>query len=216
MKTSARRTCPLACRRQGGIRAWLDDGKCMGALPVPDHLTSEAAGLRLSWRLQWAERSYVGSFIAWAQIRDGDPDATPPQLRLRDGRTVFISAVDREALRSALDMAAIPVRRRPDVWSDLLEPFLDTDYGVMRATVEKRLLASGLDRLEVQAIRQQVQSRMRALTALTFEWEYFGQADLISTYPRRRLFLSWRSRASYQRFRRWSDAIADRPTAGST
>jgi hypothetical protein len=183
--------------------------------PVPDRVEFGAVGLRLCWRLQLAERGYVGNFIAWSQVRDGDPHAAPPQLRLRDGRTVFVSATYRESLLTALDEAAVSICRRPDVWGHLLEPFLDTDYGIVRERVEEDLRSWGLADLEVESIRRRVRPRMRSLTALTWEWQYYGQADVISACPRRWRITSWLPWSKYCRFRRWSDTIADRPAVAA-
>jgi hypothetical protein len=180
-------------------------------LPVPYHVDCAAAGLRLTWRLHLSERSYVGTFIAWSQVRDGDPEAAPPQLRLHDGRTVFVSAAYREPLRAALDQHSVPICRRPDVWGHLLEPFLDTDYNIVRSRTEQDLRSWGLTEDEIDSIRRRVRRGMLLLSMLTWEWQYFGQADVISACPHWWRMTSWLPWARYRRFRRWSDTIADRP-----
>ncbi|HEY3009346.1 MAG TPA: hypothetical protein VGJ63_14940 [Micromonosporaceae bacterium] len=164
-------------------------------------------GLRLTWLRPCAEARYCGSAVSWSQVRDGDPDRCPPQLRLLDGGTLFVARGRYEELAAAMAEAGVAVVRRPDVWADLLEPFVDTDYGVFRATCEERLRSVGFTDAEVAGIRRRVRWRMYALTALTWEWGGYGQCDLLlatSLFVRR---MRW---PRYRRFRSWTDAVAER------
>src|SRR5256885_6841466 len=54
-------------------------------------------------------------------IRDADPDAIPPQIRTVTGVTLFVSATHRRQLQQFCHEYQIPLRRRYDVWGDLLE-----------------------------------------------------------------------------------------------
>jgi len=180
---------------------------------VADRIRFGRDGLRLSWRRPCAEARYCGSIIDWIRVRDADPDAYPPQLRLCDGRTVFVSRLQHEQFAGAVADANIAVVRRPDVWADLLEPFLDTDYAVTRDHCEQHLGSLGFTDGEVVGIRRRVRWRMSALTALTWEWGWYGQGDLLLATA---LFIRRMPWSRYRRFRAWTDAIADRPTGSAT
>jgi hypothetical protein len=181
--------------------------------PVAPDAVIEAAGIRLRWPRPCASARYSGRYIAWGDIRDADPSAgaLAPELRLRDGRTVFFPARMREDLRQALERAGVPVVERPHVWPSLLEPFLDSDYGQVREPVERQLAAWGLERDEVRRIRRRVLLPMALLGFFTSEWIALDQVDLLCA----RFFVhlppqvaTW---PSYRRFRSWTDEIADRP-----
>jgi hypothetical protein len=176
---------------------------CPGAEFVPD-------GIRLHWDGQPHEHSYLGDRVRWAEVRDADPAARPPELRLHDGRTLFITAQQERDVAAAVDAAGVPVVHRPPIWSWLLEPFLDTDYGICRERVEQRLREAGFAAEEVHRIRRRVRLRMLALTALTWEWALYGQTDLLDAWLLFRVPRGPLSDRSYRRFRRWTDRIADR------
>lgn len=177
--------------------------------PVADEVGVGPGGVRLQWRRSCAEARYCGSRITWSQVRDAEPDAFPPQLRLRDGRTVFVSRTQHEELAAGLAAAKVAVVRRPDVWSSLLEPFLDTDYEVHRLSCEASLRSFGFTDAEIARIRRRARRRMQALTALTWEWGSYGQYDLLEATA---VFIRWMPWPRYRSFRAWTDAIADRPT----
>lgn len=161
-------------------------------------------GIALGWSRRSPEADYCGRFIPWSLVRDADPEATPPELRLTDGRTVFIASAHRERLATALAEAGVAVRRRPDVWQELLEPFLDTEYDdASRTRCEGRLHDWGFTDREIRDIRRRVRMRMLAETMVSWEWQWYGHADVLAATGQL-------PRARYLRFRRWADAIAAR------
>ncbi|HEX5541715.1 MAG TPA: hypothetical protein VFX60_09145 [Micromonospora sp.] len=172
--------------------------------PFADKVRIDAGGVRLAWHRECPESRYCGRNIPWSRVWDADPGESPPQLRLVDGRTVFISAEYREELATAVSDAGVPVVERYDVWGDLLQPFLDTDYDIWREECEQRLRSWGFSDQETRRIRQRVRKRMLALTLATWEWISYGQSDLLlATCPT--------PDPSYRRFRAWTDVVADRP-----
>ena len=174
--------------------------------PFADQVLINADGLRLSWREPCAESRYAGSVITWRQVRDAVPGGWPPWLRLRDGRVIFVARGHHEELAAAAAAAGVTAYRpfEYDAWTDLLQPFADTDYELARAACEERLRAHGFTDEEVAAIRRRVSRRMRLLTFATWEWGGYGQSDLLlATLPVPEI--------RYLRFRQWTDVIASRP-----
>ncbi|GIE82177.1 hypothetical protein Aph02nite_81270 [Actinoplanes philippinensis] len=177
--------------------------------PFPQDVRIGTAGLTLVWPRRSPEAGYSGTEIRWSEIRDADPDAYPPELRVGDGpcRTVFIGRDRHHELTAGLAAAGVPLRRRPDVWADLLEPFLDTEYDdATRAQAEGRLSGWGFSDAEIRSIRRRVHVRMTALTLATWEWAGYGHSDVLlatSRFPASR----------YLAFRAWADAVAARSDA---
>src|SRR5580700_4631101 len=95
---------------------------------MPLRLQVAFAGSRVFFpdgHLSRAGGTFDGTLAASA-IRDADPAAAPPEIRTLSGDTLFVSAVQREELERFCRASQIPVRKRPDIWGDLLEPFVDT------------------------------------------------------------------------------------------
>jgi hypothetical protein len=86
--------------------------------------------------------------IAAAAIADADPAAAPPEIRTVSGETLFISAVQRADLERFCQEHLIPARRRPDIWGDLLEPFLGPQPR-LEADALSRLRQAGLSTAEI-------------------------------------------------------------------
>ncbi|RST02927.1 MULTISPECIES: hypothetical protein [Streptomyces] len=146
-------------------------------------------------------------------VRDADPAASPPELRTVRGETVFVAARDADALERFCAENRIPVCRRPDVWGDLLEPFLDTEFGPRhRAETLDRLARSGIGSAEAARIRERVGPLVAAYNGVHGDWCHLGLADLLdaagSDLVPEGLRVPPRDRAA---FRAWAMEIADRP-----
>jgi hypothetical protein len=72
----------------------------------------------------------------------------------------------------------IPVRRRPDIWGDLLEPFLGAQPQLEAAALS-RLHQAGLTGAEIDQIRAQVGPLMIAYNTFHRDWAHLGLADLL-------------------------------------
>ncbi|WP_336082427.1 hypothetical protein [Nocardia sp. SSK8] len=126
---------------------------------------------------------YPEGVVTAVEIRDVDPRGWPPEIRTVHGETLFVPRVDETELRAFCTANAIAVRTRPDIWSDLLEPFLDTwfDPEHERAT-EQRLQRAGLSSAQIVAIRQRVERAMMSYNfdSMLWDWVHLGLYDLLS------------------------------------
>ncbi|MFF8259133.1 hypothetical protein [Streptomyces virginiae] len=158
--------------------------------------------------------------LSAAAIREADPDAAPPEIRTLAGGILFVSAAHQAGLRRFCAANGIPLRTRPYVWGDLLEPFLDTSSTQGgRAVPPERLAAAGLDADETARIRERVGPLMAAYNSVHWDWSHLGLADLLdaafgASVPEE-LRIPQRERDA---FRAWATAIAnradgERPTA---
>ncbi|MFJ9594650.1 hypothetical protein ACIRS3_18005 [Streptomyces virginiae] len=158
--------------------------------------------------------------LSAAALREADPDAAPPEIRTRAGEILFVSSVHQAGLRRFCEANDIPLRARPDVWGDLLEPFLDTSFTHReRMANQERLAAVGLGGDETARIRERVGPLMTAYNSVHWDWHRLGLADLLdaafgSLVPEG-LRIPPRERDA---FRAWATGIAnradgERPTA---
>jgi hypothetical protein len=118
-----------------------------------------------------------------AQIRDADWKITRPEIRTTLGETLFIPRKQDSELEEFCRRNDVTERRRTDIWSDLLEPFLDTWFDPeQELATEKRLHAAGLSQEEVAEIRQRIAPLMRAYNfdSMLWEWVDLGLFDLLS------------------------------------
>ncbi|MFE2169337.1 hypothetical protein ACFXB3_30440 [Streptomyces sp. NPDC059447] len=150
-----------------------------------------------------------------AAVRDADPAASPPELRTVSGDTVFVPALNAAELERFCAENRIPMRHRPDVWGDLLEPFLDTWFDARhQAETLDRLARNGVGHAEAVRIRERVGPLVAAYNSGHGDWCHLGLADLLdaaaSDLVPAELRIRPQDRAA---FRAWAMEIADRPDA---
>ncbi|MFI5527766.1 hypothetical protein ACIA8O_04325 [Kitasatospora sp. NPDC051853] len=148
-------------------------------------------------------------------IRDADPGATPPEIRTVSGETLFLPVGQRADLEAFCTAHGIARRCRADVWGDLLERFLDTEFTPeQHAATLARLGQAGLEADEVAAIRDRVAPMVRVYNAVHQDWHHLGLADLLDAadadwIPERERIAP----ADRAAFRDWAMRIADRGRA---
>lgn len=125
-------------------------------------------------------------------IRDVDVSAAPPEIRTQQGETLFVSAEQREEFQAAVRAAGIPEVRRYDVWADLLEPYLDTEFTLeeQRETLA-RLQECGYVETEVNRIRHRVARPMLNYNFSLWEWVYLGLFDVLLAMRPRLTLAAW-------------------------
>lgn len=126
---------------------------------------------------------YPSGSLTVARIRDADPSAIQPEIRTTLGETLFVPVADRSALENFCDSNGIAKEYRPDTWSDLLDPFLDTYFDPEdQRTTENRLSAAGLPLDEVTEIRRRLEPVMVAynIDSMLWEWVHLGLYDLLA------------------------------------
>lgn len=158
-----------------------------------------------------------GREVPAADIRDADPAAFPPEIRTRTGLTLFVSAKQRDELTEFCTANAIPITHRVDVWADLLEPYLDTEFSeaAQQATVA-RLARAGIPAAEVASIRARVGPVVHAYNVKVWEWVHLGLCDLLEAATTR--FVPQQVRdglGDLAEFRSWAMRIAERPVDGA-
>ncbi|MGC4935110.1 hypothetical protein ACLQ3C_15660 [Gordonia sp. DT30] len=140
-------------------------------------------------------------------IRDVDSTQFPPQIRTKGGETLFVPRTNRFALAELAARHGIPETRRPDLWSLLLDPFLDTEVTTEQiGHVDRILRAHGLTDAEIGGVRANVAEMAESYNAFMWEWTDLDLYDLICASS------VWhRSEADQGRaFYTWAMELADR------
>lgn len=165
---------------------------------------------------------FPSGVLAGERVRDGDDTAALPEVRLHSGETVYLPASHRTELRSFCRRNGIPLRRRPDLWGALLEPFLATTLERALADdpdVAARALLDrhGVDAEEVEVIRGRFGPVMRAYNAVLGTTDHLGLPDLLRALQGG---LAGERYAvpieEYTEIYRWAMALADRSRDAAT
>ncbi len=119
--------------------------------------------------------------VSWTDLKEADPDCWPPELRLKSGEILFISAEKKEALAIACLRHKIPLAPREDIWGLLLEPFLDTEFTKdEQLQTNQRLIQCGFSKSEIEAIRTKLEKKMLFYNSFAWEWIHLGLYDLFA------------------------------------
>ena len=100
------------------------------------------------------------------------------EVRLRTGEILFVGSRHKELLVTFVNQHDVPVRHRQSVWSDLLDPFVDTwsEQEVIDRQFA-RLAGLGLDRESATRWRREVAPAMMGFNFGAMVWEW-GSLDL--------------------------------------
>lgn len=108
-------------------------------------------------------------------------DWYPPAIVTKTGELLLVPRTEVDGLQALCRENSIPFTQRYDVWSDLLDPFLDTEFSPEdqaenRGRLKERgLLTDG----EIDATRAKVEHKMLWLTGLTWEWQHYGLSHVL-------------------------------------
>ena len=116
-------------------------------------------------------------------IQDVDLSKSPPEIRLKSGEILFISAAQKAELEAFATRFSIARVERADVWADLLEPFLDTQFSeVDQERTLRRLENQGFSLDEVRNIRAGVKEPVLRYNSVVWEWTHLGLFDLLEAF----------------------------------
>ena len=120
--------------------------------------------------------------LAADEIVNIDLKGIPPTIRIGD-ELIFVPATLNTELAEFAAANHIPVVDRKDLWSWLLEPFVDTEYtSEMHERLSRSLASYGLTEEKVLAIRDEVQIQMLKYNfdTMLWDWVHLGALDALS------------------------------------
>jgi predicted metal-dependent HD superfamily phosphohydrolase len=101
-----------------------------------------------------------------------------------DGKEiVFLPRQCKPGLEAFASRHCIPSPKIHEVWSDLAEPYIDTEYSAEQEARDfQSLTERGYDRKEVRALRRHIAPTMLAATWFTFEWGFYTTQDILRAF----------------------------------
>ncbi len=131
----------------------------------------------------------------------------PPAVLTKEGEFLFVAAPQAQALHDFAQRHRIPFVRRLDVWSLLLEPFLDTGQAPEASERTLKVLEENeVPRKEAAQVREALKFRMLMLAAVTWEWVHFGMFDALSQMKGFPFLEGW----SFDRFYEYAMSLGGR------
>lgn len=135
---------------------------------------------------------------------------SPPCFRTNDGEYLFVPAHRLEVLIDWAQDNHVLFKERVDIWSMILDPFLDTKFDdEYLERTSRTLAANGVSKEEIDEMRRLVGTRMRLLTYQTWEWAYFGLYDVLEQMRTLTFTTGW----AFDRFYDHALELADRGNA---
>ena len=118
---------------------------------------------------------YPSGKITADEIAEVNLGGGSSQVRLRSGEILFVRHAEKELLVNFVNQHNVRVRHRHSVWSDLLDPFVDTwhEQEIIDRQFE-RLADLGLDRETVTRWRREVTPAMIGFNFGAFVWDWCG------------------------------------------
>ncbi len=116
------------------------------------------------------------------EIKSVDISSIPPAIEINN-ELLFISAMFKDELIAFCKANNIKSIERPDVWSLILEPYLDTEFTDDKAISNEKLLAEqGLPKETVAVLRQEIGEQMYKYNfdTMLWEWVHLGLEDVLS------------------------------------
>jgi hypothetical protein len=150
--------------------------------PCFSHIAIEPDELIISDYLFEPSIAFRKPNIQVSQITDIDLNAYPPTVRVGD-EVIFLSSQHKDNLRLFAYANQIPITERPDIWSWILEPFLDTEFtNDTNERVNHLLRRYGLDENAVTELRNEIKIQMLKYNFDTMLWEWvnLGANDALS------------------------------------
>lgn len=143
--------------------------------------------------------------VYWDLIKDIDVSKPTLEVRLITGEILFVSLAQEEELKNFAARLELPQVEREDIWSDLVEPFLDTEFSFThRKQTLLRLSTCGMSAPEIRQIRKRIAFAMYFYQGFIGEWQYMGLLDALIAV--RQVSSPWTFRVFY----RYAMEIANR------
>jgi hypothetical protein len=127
------------------------------------------------------DRGARSARIEAKQLVDVSVGWFPPAVLTKEGEFVFVPAPKANELRAFATENGVPFVSRLDIWSLLLDPFLDTELTAQQhENIYQLLEKHEVPRKETDQVREALKFRMLMLTAITWEWQHYGMFDALS------------------------------------
>lgn len=125
---------------------------------------------------------YPSGLLKYCEIVEFIDNFIPSAIKTKSNDLIFIDRRHKEEVKNALVNKDIKIVERVDLWSLILEEFLDTEFTEKnKECCYKILEENGISRLECDDIRNKVSGMMVSYNfeSCLWEWIYLGLYDLL-------------------------------------
>ncbi|MBN1468061.1 MAG: hypothetical protein JW924_04995 [Fusobacteriaceae bacterium] len=126
---------------------------------------------------------YPNGLVKYEEIFEFIENMCPPAIRTNSDEIIFINAELKSQLKEILVKKGIRIIKREDIWSFILEEFLDTEIDENEKEYSYRILErNGITRKECDLIRENIRKMMMSYNfeSCFWEWIYLGLYDVLS------------------------------------
>lgn len=118
-------------------------------------------------------------FIPLSAINEVHIRTHPASFIINNNEVIFVRFDQKEELEAYAEKYGIPVSKRVDIWENICEPFLDTEFDEeYKQRTAEQLRESNISDPEAEAIRKRIRFVMAA-NNFAWEWIYLGQFDYL-------------------------------------
>ncbi len=104
----------------------------------------------------------------------------PTTALINGNEIVFLITNNKKELMTYAKNNNIKINEPIDNWSLICEEFLDTEFdGDWKQKTNRQLGKVGITKEELSKIRKKISARMLLWTAVSWEWMYYGQFDVL-------------------------------------
>ncbi|MFY9223781.1 MAG: hypothetical protein WAQ98_14000 [Blastocatellia bacterium] len=128
---------------------------------------------------------YPSGLVSYSHIKEIVICNFPPEIRTKDEEILFITDIKDKKLETVALKNNIALVSKVDVWSYILEPFLDTESTEKQKEETLQLLEkNNISRQECKKLRDFVEQAMTAynFTSGLWEWFHLGLFDVLLAF----------------------------------
>lgn len=126
---------------------------------------------------------YPSGLLEYSEIEEFIDNFIPSAIRTRSNDLIFIGRLNKEEVKDALINKGINIVERYDLWSYILEEFLDTEFSEESKGYSYKILEeNGVSTTECNEIRKRIEKMMISYNfdSYLWEWVHLGLYDLLS------------------------------------
>ncbi|MFT6707836.1 MAG: hypothetical protein ACJATF_002692 [Flavobacteriales bacterium] len=119
--------------------------------------------------------------LFYKEINEFRLNTNPMSVLINGNEIIFLVGAHLDDCAKIAIREKIPVVEKTDLWSLICDDFLDTEFdGDYVERAKEQLVGKGFTEEEAESIRGKIRTRMLAQTYISWEWQYYGQYDVLT------------------------------------
>lgn len=118
--------------------------------------------------------------LPFSEIKEIRINTFPITAVTHQKEVIFLPGLQQEEVEKLAFEKNLKLVEPVDIWSLICDEFLDTEFSEEeKARCRKLLEEQGISPTELEQIRKKIKTKMLLLTAVSWEWMYYGQYDVL-------------------------------------